>query len=85
MTFDEMMQLEPELQELRDDIAAVEDDEANSWFCANRLWMRRFKPRLIELVGSLARVEELRTSEAYSLAYRELYQRLPNCRNCLCI
>jgi hypothetical protein len=85
MTLDEMIQLEPGLQELREDVAVVEDDKTSSSFCANRLWIRRFKPRLIELVGSLAGVEELRTSEAYDVAYRELYQILPPCRNCLCL
>jgi hypothetical protein len=85
MTLDEMCELERGLKELRDDVAAVEDDGTKPQFCANTIWIRKFKPRLVKLVGVSAQIDELRTIAAYDLAYRTLYQMLPACRNCLCI
>ncbi len=54
--------------------------------CANHLWYRPFglKARLTELVGWAAQKPELRTQDAYDLAYEYLYRLLPDCRNCGC-
>ena len=84
MTFEDMCTLEPLLALLRDDINRV-SSRGKKHFCANKAWVRRFKPRLIRLVGWYAYKEELRTSEAYELAYRTLYSLLPNCRHCRCL
>ena len=60
---------------------AVKDTGGPS-FCANDVWYRpgSFKSRLVRLAGWWAEKPELRTSEAYDVAYDELYQQLPDCR-----
>ena len=40
------------------------------------VWERRFKSRLVRLVGWHAAKEELRTSAAYELAYRHIHRAL---------
>lgn len=57
--------------------------------CANAIWYGYggypgIKPRLLGLVGWHARNPALRSSAAYDLAYRRLYDDLPGCRNCSC-
>ncbi len=57
--------------------------------CANAIWYGYggypgIKPRLLGLVGWHARNPALRSSAAYDLAYRRLYDGLPGCRNCPC-
>ena len=61
-------------------------------YCANARWYgynewrgRGMKPRLERLVGWVARCPDLRTSEAYDVAYRHLYKLLPDCLDCLCV
>lgn len=54
-------------------------------FCANNVWYEHFKPRLFPLVGWECRNPEIRTQEAWDLAYETIYEALPPCRDCLCL
>ena len=91
MTFDEMLELEPRLRALRDEIRRVKDD-GREHLCANELWYGTseipfadtFKGRMCKLVGWDADVPALRTEEAYDVALDALYSELPDCRNCGC-
>jgi hypothetical protein len=84
--FRELCRREPRLAKLERDIQAVKDTRGPS-FCANDWWYLPggFKSRLARLVGWGAEQPELRTTEAYDVAYDALYQLLPDCRECRCI
>ena len=98
ISWEELVALEPALQQLLDDIRRVKDDKRRPSFCTNHWWYGRptwldededdgFRGRLIDLVGYVAmRPDEprLRTSDAYMIAYDTLYDALPGCRNCGC-
>ncbi len=75
---------EPRLRGLYAQARAIRDDRHTPSFCANNVWVNALKPQLLELVGWEARNPDLRTSEAYDLAYEMVYEALPDCRNCLC-
>lgn len=47
-------------------------------------WHFGIKDRVVELAGDHARNPHLRSSEAYDLAYEQIYQALPDCRRCAC-
>jgi hypothetical protein len=81
--FRELCAIEPRLTELARDIAAVKDTGKS--FCANQWWYGKygFKARMSGLVGYSAENPRLRTSEAYDVAYRQLYRLLPDCRACV--
>jgi len=81
--FRELCRLEPGLKLLYDKARAVKD-RGGRYFCANEIWIREFKPLLINLVGWHARNHSLRTTEAYDVAYHTIYDALPDCRDCLC-
>lgn len=49
--FFKLCELEPKLKILASDIFKVIDDKTTTCFCANTIWYRRFKPRLVKLVG----------------------------------
>jgi hypothetical protein len=83
-SFADLCQREPRLHSLERDIQAVKDTGGPS-FCANDWWYGRLKPRLVRLVGFGAEQPELRTPEAYDVAYDVLYELLPDCRNCRCV
>lgn len=84
--FSELATIEPRLAELLKEARAVKDPGGRS-FCANHVWYKRggFKDRLIKLVGWYANDPRLKTSEAYDVAYRKIYDVLPACRNCNCL
>ncbi len=86
MTFTQLTKLEPRLANLLRDVRKVRDDRRRISFCANHVWYGSggFKSRLIHLVGWSAVDEQLRSPEAYDLAYKHLYNALPDCRNCFC-
>jgi hypothetical protein len=83
--FAELCQAEPRLAELERDIRSVKD--TGKEFCANEHWYVSpgFRARLYHLAGWHAEKPELRTSQAYDIAYDHLYALLPNCRKCRCI
>jgi hypothetical protein len=88
--FAALVRLEPRLLDLAHDAGDIEYDEQ---FCANAFWygygpyLSGIKERMQWLVGHLRKdgPAELRTSEAYSLAYDVLYKLLPACRDCGCL
>ena len=82
--WDRLVAAEPRLEELLADCQAV--DGSDEHFCANRVWCRDFKPRLVELVGwDREGHPELESHEAYDVAYDTCYHALPDCRDCTCI
>ena len=85
LTWETLIARESELARLRADVEAVEDI-GGPYFCANKIWYIRFKPRLGELVGWSARKDDplLRSPQAYALAHKTLYRLLPDCRDCIC-
>lgn len=87
ITWEYIVQLEPKLLELEKQIKAVKDDRTKPSFCANNVWYRQFKPKMVVLVGwsSKSKLPELMTDDAYDVAYDHLYALLPNCRNCMCL
>jgi hypothetical protein len=83
--FQELCLLEPGLAQLEREIRALPD--AGKYFCANEHWYPpgTFRSRLLRLAGWNAVRPELRTSEAYDLAYDYLYALLPDCPECACL
>lgn len=89
LTWAKVINLEPALKRLLEEIRRVKDDKRRRSFCANNVWYgyggyRGFKEPMHSLVGWEARNAELRTMEAYDLVYEKLYSALPDCRNCSC-
>jgi hypothetical protein len=93
MTFDQLCELEPRLRQLAREAKSVRDDGTAKAFCANAAWYGYFgnpgiKPRLLLLVGFERPngPDELRTTEAYDVAYDAIYNMLPDCRGeCGCM
>lgn len=94
ITWEQLVEVEPRLAELLEEIKKVKDNPEEPSFCANYEWYvreradgRSFKRKMISLVGSEAETSNrlLSTSEAYDLAYGVLYDTLPGCRNCTCL
>lgn len=86
MTIDELKALEPRLREVEADIrVCIEDSKLDPNYCANEVWYRVPGPRerLIELVGwvSKSKHPEVRTQEAYDVAYNYFYNLLPDCKH----
>ena len=91
LTFENLCAIEPRLRELERRVKAVRDDGTAS-FCANdawyglRSWHRRgLRNKMAALVGWGASNPCLRSSEAYDIAHRTLYEALPDCRSCQCV
>jgi hypothetical protein len=90
LTWAQMVAIEPRLAALLAEIRKIKDDKRKPAFCANMRWYdgtydrSSLKGRLLYLAGFHAAKEELRTMEAYDLAYDKLYSVLPDCRNCQC-
>jgi hypothetical protein len=82
---------EPGLTDLLDE---ARSHRAHARFCANAVWYgyagfkgRGIKARLCRLVGwyAVSGDPELRGKEAYDVAYRTIYDALPDCRSgCAC-
>jgi hypothetical protein len=87
MTFDELCNLEPNLLVLANDAREYRDDSQQPSFCANWIWYRKgLRQRLIRLVGWHSRHADpiVRSQAAYDVAYRAIYEMLPDCRGCEC-
>jgi hypothetical protein len=91
LTWKELTRLEPRLEALYHKAKNVKDDRMREAFCANCCWYgygryegEGFKPQLLHLVGFQCDIPELKTMQAYDLAYRRIYDVLPPCRNCNC-
>jgi hypothetical protein len=89
-TFEELVALEPGLSKLLAEARAERAEQrANPYYCANDVWYRRFKPRLLRLVGWERSGDhehsELSCPAAYDVAYDRIYEALPECRNCGCL
>jgi hypothetical protein len=86
LTWRDLTKIEPRLVALYQEIRTIKDNGES--FCANALWYGYaslgFKDRMSRLVGFTADDPRLRTMEAYGVAYKKLYEALPNCRNCGC-
>lgn len=83
LTFAELCRREPRLDALRYEIARL--PRRRNDFCANAAWFGRggYKARMTGIIGMLA-VQfdpDLRTAEAYDLAYNGLYSLLPACQH----
>jgi hypothetical protein len=85
-TFEELARVEPRLLDLLAE-ARSHHNNRDADFCALDVWFGRagtgpsFKKRLGRLVGFAAEQGGvLRTSAAYQVAYRTIYQALPDCR-----
>ncbi len=74
VTWEQLAALEPRLADLR----ARARRMRGSRFCVNQVWYTQFKPELVRLVGWLRRSgpDLLRTSRAYDVAYRAIYDEL---------
>jgi hypothetical protein len=86
-TWTELVQLEPRLLDLVRE--ALEAQATSPNYCANAEWYgyrghQGIKPRLVLLVGDEAAPfapELLRTSAAYDVAYKTVYEALPDCKH----
>ena len=82
ITWDELVQLEPALDQLLQQVRQV---QAGPGFCANRVWYgpNGFKAKLLKLVGWERQDNHpvLSTDEAYDVAYDVLYEALPACQH----
>lgn len=86
VTWEQLAELEPRLRSLQERARQVRDPGGPS-FCANRVWFNEFKPELLYLVGWMREKGPavLQTSRAYDVAYRTIYNGLPDCRECGCL
>lgn len=78
MKFQDLVKLEPQLQQLADRIIE-ETADAGAGFCANEAWYARYKPVLLKLAGWLSDNPATKTEEAYDIAYDFLTELLPEC------
>ncbi len=94
LSWNKLVEIEPELGELLNQIRAIKDDPEKPSFCANWEWYGvirtsdlTFKETMTRLVGWKAVKQDpiLRSEQAYNLAYKTLYAALPDCRNCNCL
>lgn len=83
MTFESLATIEPRLLQLYNEARCIKPEGRN--FCANEVWYKQFKPRLLRLVGWEAENPLLATAEAYEISYKTIYDALPDCRVCSCI
>jgi hypothetical protein len=87
LSFQQICDLEPQVQALFAEAKAIQDDPSKESFCANNVWYGHtgLKSRVAALVGDRATNPQLRTSQAYDMAYHTVYDVLPPCRNCGCL
>lgn len=89
-TFDDLVAIEPYLQCLMNEaIQYKKQSKRKRHVCANSYWYGSHGPglkdRLVKLVGWDARKRILKSEYVYDLAYFEIYDALPACKNCLCL
>ncbi len=89
-TWDDLVRAEPRLAVLRAEVERITAGDGQR-FCANECWygfngQPGIKPKLVRLVGFLAENLDLvlHSMMSYDLAYRELYELLPDCWDCDC-
>lgn len=94
ITWEEIVKIEPRLERLADEARAYKQATRRKRknVCANDRWYgygewrgKGLRPMLVQLVGWCSPHPELRTCEAYDVAYQHIYSLLPDCRNCRCI
>ena len=73
MNWNQMCEVEPELKVLEDDILAFKATRKRLGVYVSDAWYEKFKPRMTELVGRMAKEKELSSSEVYSEAYKHLW------------
>lgn len=80
MTWEEIISTEPKLLALFEKAWSYKSWEG---FCANSIWYgpNGLRQKLSHLVGFGAAKHQLRTSQAYDLAYSKIYNALPDCRH----
>ena len=74
LSFQEMCEIEPGLLTLCEDVKNLSPEKAA---LRGRWYAREFKPRFSALVGFDARMEALRTMEAYDIALEYLMRQVP--------
>lgn len=91
-TWDVLTEMEPRLLDLIEEAKAV--DGSGVEFCAMSVWASRcgLKSRMMKLVGferprtdTPERERLLQSHQAYEVAYDEIVNSLPPCRQCGCI
>jgi hypothetical protein len=88
-TFDRLCELEPRLRAFEEEVRAVRDDGAGSFFCSNYVWLG-FNTRLRFIIGVARRGDEfgdppeLYASDSYEAVFNHLSPLLPPCRACGC-
>lgn len=90
ITWSECVFIEPRLLDVERQIKEVKDTGGKG-FCANSVWYGltdypNFREYVYQLVGweCCNTDKRIRTSEAFDVVYKHLYDLLPPCRNCLC-
>jgi len=84
--FKELCQMEPRLDNLYKETQSIASCAyGDDSFCANWTWYKYLKPKLLFLVGYMADNPLLMSEQDYDIAYQELYDLLPGCRNCGCL
>ena len=75
-----MVAIEPKLLTLFEKASSY---KAKENFCTNKIWYGPdgLRQKLSRLVGFGACKRQLRTSQAYDLAYTKIYNALPDCRH----
>jgi len=85
LSFEKIMAMEPEVKRLYSIARMVSDDPQKPYFCANLIWYELMKPVLLRCVGWERPLKDILSTEfAYSLAYKNISEQLPDCRNCGC-
>ena len=83
-TWLEIIAIEPGLKDLFIEAQNEKDPGNTPGYCANNIWYRKYKPRLVDLVGYCGVNLEIASEFDYGTAYRKIYNQLPGCRNCQC-
>jgi len=96
-TWQQLTRLEPRLKHLHKKAKSIMDDPHERYFCANHAWygywagerwIEGLKKELVALIGwsSVNRKHPvLGGMDAYDVAYRKIYDALPDCRGCGCL
>lgn len=89
-SFSALVEREPDLARLADQVERVRDDGAGSFFCSNHVWLP-LASRLRQLLGVQRRGwstreegDPLYSSRVFEEVYVQLSRRLPPCRDCGC-
>lgn len=82
LSWEVIIAIDPFFDDLLCEIQGIRADEN---FCANGIWFETYKPAIVRRIGWYApnyAPEILKTERAYEIAYRKLYNALPDCQNC---